>query len=235
MFPRSSDGKTTGKKAHTDGSSTVLAFVLLLVAMMLGGIEYRGAVVISPAYFELKTPAVFEWVSTLIGSSVSKNLVATSATSLIFLVGVMGQYMGGRLSERYNIIYAYLGFHLFTIPAAVFMARLGDLPLLLAALVYFFFLLGMQPMENTLVARFTPRRFHHSAFGAKFILTFGVGALAVKMAEGISDTWGLEPVYYSLGILGVILVCVIGFLAKTVSGRSRSSAGVVCADALENQ
>ena len=50
------------------------------------------------------------------------------------------------------------------------------------ALIYFFFLLGMQPMENTLVARLSPPAFKHSAYGAKFVLTFGIGSLAVIVA-----------------------------------------------------
>ena len=80
------------------------------------------------------------------------------------------------------------------------------------AVIYFFFLLGMQPIENTLVANFTPRRFHHSAYGIKFVLTFGVGALAVKMAAFIETTAGIGAIFPALGFTSFILVAVIVLL-----------------------
>ncbi len=72
-------------------------------------------------------------------------------------------------------------------------------------MVYFFFLLGTQAVENTLVANFTPRKFHHSAFGLKFVLTFGVGSLAVKLAGGIESIWGVASVYVALALISVAI------------------------------
>jgi fucose permease len=89
------------------------------------------------------------------------------------------------------------------------MAAADDLGLVVLSLVYFFFLLGMQPAENTLVAKFTPRRFHHSAFGAKFVLTFSVGSIAVKIVALIEDRAGIEPVLFFLGFVSLVWVLVI--------------------------
>jgi MFS family permease len=190
------------------------AFLILLVAMMLGGVVYRGATLILPAYFELKTQIIFQWFNSIIGVGLSKNLVATTVTSFIFIVGMLGQYSGGRTAERFNLRICYLVFHAITIPAAFLMALAVDLPLVILALIYFFFLLGMQPIENTLVAKFTPKKLHHSAFGSKFVLTFGVGALAVKMIKIIETNFGIETIFYSLGIVSVVLVGVIVILIQ---------------------
>jgi hypothetical protein len=103
-------------------------------------------------------------------------------------------------------------FHLITIPAAFMMAGTTDMPLVLWALIYFFFLLGMQPIENTLVSHLTPSRWRHSAFGMKFVLTFGLGALAVKGVEAIEKTFGIAWVYPSLGCVSIVLVFTIGML-----------------------
>ncbi len=188
------------------------AFLILLVAMMLGGIVYRGATVILPAYFELKNQQIFLWLTSTASGGLSKNLVATSLTSIIFLVGMLGQYTGGRIAERYAPKYGYLVFHMLTVPAAFLMALASNISLVGLAVIYFFFLLGMQPIENTLVANFTPRRFHHSAFGTKFVLTFGVGALAVKMAAFIEITAGIGAIFPALGFTSLILVAVIVLL-----------------------
>ena len=67
-------------------------------------------------------------------------------------------------------------------------------------------LLGMQPLENTLVARLTPPNFLSSAYGMKFILTFGVGALAVKMVEYVDARWGMDATFLALGLTSTLLV-----------------------------
>ncbi|MGD8470741.1 MAG: hypothetical protein PVJ82_05075, partial [Desulfobacteraceae bacterium] len=79
-------------------------------------------------------------------------------------------------------------------------------------LIFFFFLLGMQPIENTLIARFAPKRFHHSAFGAKFVLTFGVGALAVKMVAAIESAYDVKTIFFLLALLVAAALVFIGWL-----------------------
>ncbi len=204
-----SPGETRAKPSQ--GSESVRGFLILLGAMMLGGVAYRGATVILPAYFEIKNTGIFDWLSGFFSGRLSENLVATTVTSVIFIIGMAGQYTGGRMAERFEQRRLYLIFYALPIPVALLMALLTDVPLVILAVIYFFFLLGMQPIENTLVARFTPRHFHHAAYGTKFVLTFGVGALAVKMIEAIRGGYGIEAVFpalaaVSLGLVGVILI-----------------------------
>lgn len=205
------------------GNGLLQAFIILLVAMMLAGIAYRGSTVVLPAYFELKNQGILQALSDLWGGDISGNLVATAITSLIFLLGILGQYAGGVVAERYEPRYSYLTFHSVSMVAAFLMAIAHDLPLVVLSLIYFFFLLGMQPIENTLVARFTPQRFHHSAYGTKFVLTFGVGALAVKMVGGIQTTWGIESTFTALGIVSLVLLAAVVLLIQRTNARERDS------------
>jgi len=184
------------------------AFIILLIAMMLGGIAYRGATVIMPAYFELKTQEILTWLASVDGQ-LSSNLVATLITFFIYLTGMAGQYIGGRLAERFDPRICYLIFHGIPVPAAILMATAADWPLVLLSMVYLFFLLGMQPIENTLVARLSPKRFHHSAYGTKFILTFGVGAFAIKLVNAVEKTASIESVFVAMGLVSALMVVVI--------------------------
>ncbi|MDM8517410.1 MFS transporter [Desulfobacterales bacterium HSG16] len=202
-------GAETKKSEPDDSQSSVRGFLVLLVAMMLGGIAYRGATVIMPAWFEIRNQDMYQWFSSLFGTGISKNLLATISMSFIYFIGMIGQYTGGHAAERFDLKLCYLLFHMFTIPAAFLMTWAFDIPLIILSLVYFFFLLGMQPVENTLVAKFTPARFHHSAYGAKFVLTFGVGSFSVKMIEIIKAKAGIAYVFPCLGTVSIILICVI--------------------------
>ena len=221
FLPLETGGEKAGKSPAGAKESLLSSFLILLVAMMLGGVVYRGATVITPAYFELKNQDIFQWISSLAWSDLSPNLVATSITSFIFLFGMLGQYSGGRAADRYDPRYCYLLFHVITVPAAFMMALAANTPLVVFALIYFFFLLGMQPSENTLVATYTPRRFHSSAFGAKFVLTFGVGALSVKMVQAIQAGHDIETVFFTLSAISTVLVCVILFLIRWSSKQDR--------------
>jgi len=204
--------KQQGQWVAKEGEGILRAFLILMMAVILGGIAYRGSTVIMPAYFELKNQVIFQKLSDLWTGELSSNLVATATTSFIFLVGITGQYAGGRAAERFEPRRSYLVFHAVIIPAAFLMAIASDIPLVVLAFIYFFFMLGAQPAENTLVARFTPRRLHHSAYGTKFILTFGVGAFAVKMVGGIQGIWGIEAAFPALGMISIALVGVVALL-----------------------
>ncbi|MCI5165182.1 MAG: hypothetical protein D3903_03610 [Candidatus Electrothrix sp. GM3_4] len=146
------------------------------------------------------------------GSTISGNVVATMTIGIIYLMGMYGQYMGGKFGERFDLRYGYLGFHLITIPFAFLIGTATNMPLILLAALHSFFLLGMQPLENTLVARLTPAWMRSSAYGMKFILTFGVGALSVKMIKIIEQNWGLPLVFPVLGTISILLVIMISVL-----------------------
>jgi MFS family permease len=112
------------------------AFLILLVALALAGIAYRGSTVILPAYFELKNLGILQSLSGLWRQDISANLVATTITCLIYLLGILGQYAGGHVAERYEPRYSYLTFHAVSMVAAFLMAVAHDVPLVVLALIY---------------------------------------------------------------------------------------------------
>jgi MFS family permease len=206
------------QKEASDGDNGMLgAFLILLVAVMLGGIAFTGGTLILPTYLELRGHGILEALASLSGKSLSGNLVATSVTTVIYAVGMLGQYVGGHAGDRYECKYSYLVFHAACIPFAFLMVFAQDFFLMVVAGLYFFFLLGMQAIENTLVARLSPKRWHHSAYGLKFVFTFGVGALGVKMIQGIDSLWGIQSIFYAFGTISVLIVISILFLIRWIN------------------
>ncbi|MFH1058621.1 MAG: MFS transporter [Pseudomonadota bacterium] len=199
-------------------------FLVLLLAMMLGGIAYRGSSVTMPAYFELRIEGIMTWVQSWWPAGPTGNVVATLLTAMSYLVGAIGQYVGGRVGERWDPRYGYVVFHALAVPAVLAMAFLAEVPLFLAGMVYLFFLLGMQPMENTLVARLSPPAWKHSAYGAKFILTFGVGSLAVKLVGGVEKAWGVATVFLILAAVGLAIVASATLLVRVTRHRPQAPA-----------
>jgi MFS family permease len=213
------DSAPSEAESSGGGNGMLGAFLILLVIMTVGGLAYRGSTLILPAYLELKSGGIFAALSGFQGMHLSNNLLATTITALIYVAGMVGQYIGGHVGERFEPRYSYLFFHAVCIPAVLLMTFATNLQLIGLATVYFFFLLGMQPIENTLVARFSPRRLHHSAYGLKFILTFGIGALAVKMVQWIDSAWGVEAIFPALAIMSAVIVATIMLLIHQTNPR----------------
>lgn len=222
---------STVERAQTTPSGqengNLKAFLLFLLPVGLAGLAFTGSSVVLPAYLELNSPSLFHSLRTLVPGSLSNNVMATAITAIVYLVGMVGQYAGGVAGQRFETKYSYLTFHALCIPSAFLMAVATDVSLASLAMLYFFFLLGMQPSENTLVAHFAPKRLHHSAFGLKFVFTFGVGSLAVKMVGWINQAWGLSSVFIALGVCSILTVASIVVLLIVSSKRTATKQSFV--------
>ena len=182
-------------------------FVVLLIASALAGISYRGNTILQPAYFAQNVD----------------QMSFGATTSLVYLFGIGGQYLAGFLADRRDLRWLYFGFHALSLPALIAMAMLTGIPLVGAAMIFVFFSLGMQPIENSLLAHVTPARWRSTAYGAKFVLTFGVGAFAVRLVEWAEVEANLAFAIVCMAGVVLALLCVISvFLALSVGHEFRT-------------
>lgn len=213
----------TAAPAHSSsGESPLGSFALLCVAMMLAGLAYRGVALVLPATFQGQTTFLTAWLARVHFSHLQgvSNLAATLIASAVYSVGIVGQLLGGHLADRRDLRVLYVGFHAASLPFVVAMGFLGEWALVLAAGAYVFFALGMQPIENSLVARFTPERWRSTSYGIKFVLNFGVGSFGVYGVAALHRDGSFAPVYLAVAAI-VALVCVVAVL---LWGRTRGVA-----------
>lgn len=191
-----------------------VSFAVLCLAMMMGGLAYRGQTLVLPAWFAERIGFLVDaiagagWLPRTGGSL----LAATTLTSVSYLAGAAGQVVGGRLADRHDLRRMYLLFHAASLPAMYLLGSLSDAPLLLCAMCYAFFAFGMQPIENSLVSALTPPRLRSTGYGLKFILTFGVGAAAVPLVGGWEQAGGLAAVFPKLSGFIVLLLALASLL-----------------------
>ena len=191
--------------SHHGGA--ILAFALLCAAATLGGFTYRGNTVAQPALF----------------AGHISFMGYGAAASLAMLLGTVGQYIGGRIADRTDLRIAYLGYHLASLPALVVVASATEWPLLVASSLFAFFSLGMQPIENSLFAVLTPEKWRSTAYGLKFVLTFGVGSTAVWMVRSVAEASGWHAVYGALvGVLLALIGCIAALMFVTRHQRVRN-------------
>jgi hypothetical protein len=86
--------------------------------------------------------------------------------------------------------------------------------LFIAAAVYVFFALGIQPIENSLIAKFTSQRWRSTGYGLASVLIFGVGSLSIYLVAWVKDTWHLGFVYIFSGIMIIMIIAGIMLLMR---------------------
>jgi len=198
-------------------------FVILCFAMIFAGLSYRGNMLLLPAYLQMKTTFFLRLIESLsfIKMQGTATLAATVLTSLIFLTGIFGQMTGGRLADRWDLRYAYILMHACSAPFLLAMAFTGNYVLAVCAAAYIFFSLGMQPIENSLIASFTPQRWRSTSYAVKFIMNFGIGSTVVYLIGAVKRSYSLDTVYIFL--FGICLLLVLCAVLLLVASRSLKS------------
>jgi len=221
LYRKKTFGSPNPDIVKTEKGGMLRAFAILCVAMMLTGIAFRGLTVTLPSLFELRNPTLLKTLANAFVFFRSSNVTASVLSSLVFIVGVFGQYAGGYLADHAELKRTYAVFNFMSLLGAFGMAVSTNILLVIIAIFYAFFLLGMQPIGNTLVARYTPERFRHAAYGTKFILTFGVGALAVRLVGWVKETWSIQAVFYVMSLVSLCVVATI-FVLILVTRQSET-------------
>jgi len=219
------DQETNGSNgAGSDGSKPIY-FVVMLACMLVLGFVYRGTIVSLPAYFE-ENVRVFGGLLKL-GEGVQltskHSFGATLLVSGVYLFGVLGQLTGGRVADRLDLRMAYLAFHIVSLPFMVLMSTQTGPVLFGAAMVYVFFSLGMQPIENSLVARLTPNRLRNLAYGLKFVLVLGMGSFSVQLVKWVMTHYSSAHVYtMQVGMIAtaILLITLLYALSRKESFRN---------------
>jgi MFS family permease len=206
---RGSDKLVVEKMEKRDA---VKLFAVFAAGMTLGGLMYRAFTTILPAFLELKLGnigAMLRGGETAGGSAGEINpaldtLIANLVTTAVYGIGIVGQLLGGRIADRYSLKWGYFAFFALALPCAAAMIFLEGALLVPAAGIFVLFVLGVQPIENSLIAYLTPAKWRSLSYGIKFSLVFGVGALAVKLIGLIQER---------TGSLDYVILSIAGFLA----------------------
>jgi len=128
-------------------------------------------------------------------------------TTMIFLVGMLGQYMGGYLSDKRRKTLLYLIFNAVSMPFMILIGLATSTLIVIAAALFALFHFAGQPVENNLIAQYIPPRLRSSGYGLKFVFTFGLGSFGSRFVGYVGERFGLNSVFIALG--GVIFMIVI--------------------------
>ena len=189
---RKADVKPQPKAARGD---VIRAFIVLSVTMVCAGLMFNGMQVVLPKLFEAR-------LSHLLGDS---TLGVGGLVTAVYLIAALPQLIGGHLADRYPLKRIYTLCLLVQTPMMAAVAVLADLPLVAAAALVVIASQVQIPAENLLLARYTPEKHRGLAYGAKFILSFGAGPLAVQLVAMVYERTGeFVMLYVVLSALALV-------------------------------
>jgi MFS family permease len=167
-------------RVESSRNDRVRAFIVLSVTMLGAGIMFQAISTALPKVFAARIP-------TITGGSA---LGAGGLVSGVYLMAASAQVLGGYLADRYSPRTVYVLSYAMLVPLWFLAAYLESVPLLLVVTTAVFLNTSAVPVENVLLTQFSPSRWRGTAFGAKFVLALGVGALAVPMVALIHELSG---------------------------------------------
>jgi MFS family permease len=158
------------------------SFLLVFGAVMLSGLYYRGLLTFLPEIlggFPSLAPVEFA------GRELAPQRYFYVG---LLMVGIAGQYVGGRLTDRLPVEVGLLGgYGALAVLAVLFLpvATMGLGPLVVVAALVGFFLFVVQPFYQATVAEYTPAGARGLSYGYTYLGVFGVGALGGAVAGGV--------------------------------------------------
>ena len=210
--PRWSVTKSTvGLKKESETALKKISYLNLIVFFTSAaalGLTYKGIMTFLPAYMGQKVHLSFFKLDTVaIGGT-----IATFA----LLSGAVGQYLAGRLLDRYKPERLYLGAIVFGTMFVFLMSKGVNIILVASAILYAFFYFSTQPIQNYLLSKYLPKHRQGLGFGIHFFLTFGVGSTAAAVCGYLADHFGLESIFYAMGLCFLVSCCLALLLVTRV-------------------
>ncbi|MBW7849849.1 MAG: MFS transporter [Rhodospirillales bacterium] len=176
------------------------AGIILSVTMLCGGLVYQATQPALPKLFEARLDDIGVFG-------------VGGAVMTVYLIAGLSQVLSGHLADRYPLKLVYVGAYIAQIPLLLLAASLSGLPLVLVAVMMVSFNMAGIPAENVLLARYAPAKWRGTAFGMKFVLSFGVSGLGVPLVSVIHGaTGGLYWLFVMLAGMAAIVAAAGMFL-----------------------
>lgn len=203
------DPEATASAAPAEGGFTrhLLLVMLLVIALQaVSGFIYRGSNTFMPAYMGTALANLLPMLDPVARGGIFTAIVLTS--------GAAGQYLAGSLTRKHSVEKLQVWFTILVAPLLLLTGMLNGLALLLVAMAFSFVFYGLQPLGNTLVAKYSPDVFRGRSYGLSFFLSFGLGAFGSGFAGYMGEEHGFASVYVWLGLLacGSIAIAVSVFM-----------------------
>lgn len=225
-----SDDISLSELVHNSRALFASAFLVVFVIVTFEGLYYRGMLTYLPEILH-GVPAIADLVvfPTLETYEIDPGFYVYVG---LLLVGMAGQYVGGKLTDRVSPARGLVAF--FAVLAALALAfvpavSMGLGPILVLCAIVGFFLFAIQPFYQNAVAVHTPPEGRGLSYGYTYLGEFGLGSASIALggvALGLSESW-FFAMLASFALAGALLSVglLAGFGDRFASDASAEASG----------
>ena len=208
-----------GKESEAGLSKiSYLNLIVFFTSAAALGLTYKGIMTFLPTYMGQNVHLSFFKLDTVaIGGTIA---------TIALLSGAAGQYVAGQLVDRYKPERLYLGAVVLGTIFVFLMAKGLNIFLVVSAIFYSFFYFSTQPIQNYLLTQYLPEHRQGVGFGIHFFLTFGVGSTAAAVCGYLADHFGLQSVFYAMGLCFILSSCLALVLVLRAKSTKTGQAGI---------
>jgi MFS family permease len=188
--PVTADPTTT--PASTALPGRILAY--LVITALMGGMVFAVMTVVLPKVME-----------DAFSSGVSGLASAASVASVVFALASMAQLVTGRAVDRVSPRQLMLLLALVQVPLFLLMGQAGQWWLVVLSLGLMITVFGIIPVQDVIVARHAASGWRARVYAVKYVLSLGVGALAVPIVA-----WGYDPASGFVRLYLLLAACAVG-------------------------
>jgi MFS family permease len=221
FFTMRADSPTTQLYTAKEGGGKILwrpviiALAIIFGAQVLNGFIYRGMVTFLPLYLSQRISVT--------ALNLDPVMMAGWLTSIVFMFGVFGQYLGGYLSEHRRPETLAFGLAVLAIPLLLAIGNSQGVALMLASIGFALFHFMTQPVYNSLIANYTPANWRGRMFGIYFFCNYGIGSFSAGMLGYVADQLGINWVFIVSAGFGLLALLFVTWLLVRARRGSRGS------------
>jgi len=160
-------------KAHWLSYATLMGFTAL------AGFVYAAILHFLPRYLD--------GIALPLGVSIPEDSQRNYLAAAVLLLGMVGQYTAGRIGRPTTLEPLMACFFFIAAPLVLWMGFAEGTDRLWAAALFSPVFFAHQPLFNSAVAKYVPRRRRSLCYGLSFTIGFGVGSLGPNVAGHIDD------------------------------------------------
>ncbi|CAA7623615.1 MFS transporter [Magnetospirillum sp. SS-4] len=171
----------------------VRAGLVLSATMLCAGLIYQATQPALPKMFAERMGDTGLWM-------------AAGGVTLVYLLAGLTQILAGHLADRLSPRRVYIAVALIQVPLLLALAHASGLGLVVVAILAVSFNMAAIPAENILLSRYAPAKWRGTAFGLKFVLSFGISGLGVPLVSVMrAATGGFEALFMLLAAAAALV------------------------------
>ena len=169
------------------------ALIYYFITNSFLGMAYYGFTTFMPIHLSESTNGFLP--------GISQNIKAGLFPTIVFIAGMIGALLGGKIGEKFDKRISFIIIILFNIPVFFLVGVTSDFALIICSVMLGIIYFSNQPIGNTLVSDFSDNQNRGFVYGLGFFISFGIGSFAAGLSGMIAVNYSVPIIFPVMGIL----------------------------------